>query len=138
MSRFLILLGLVLLAAGLAGLSVMGAAGCWWIDRFRPAAKSAAEGGADKFEWKHVFSFDRSFWYITALNVLTPEYLDDLISADAWAHDLIYTGAVGTYTVGSAGKDGGNSLALTSDGGPTNTFEDDIIYSLNFFLIKMI
>lgn len=63
----------LVLAAGLAGVSVVGAFGCWWLDKYRPAPVTAAaiEGHAtEKFHWKDVFSFDRSFWYITILCVL--------------------------------------------------------------------
>jgi MFS family permease len=60
----------MVLAAVLAGCSVLGAAGCWWLDKFRPAADTGDDRETERFHWKHVFTFDRSFWYITALNVL--------------------------------------------------------------------
>jgi len=63
----------MVLAAGMAGMSVVGALGCWWFDRYRPPAMSAAvdEVHVDhKLHWKDVFGFDRSFWYITTLCVL--------------------------------------------------------------------
>jgi MFS family permease len=63
----------MVLAAALSGLSVVGALGCWWYDKYRPAivTEAAAEAHAtDRFHWKDVFSFDRSFWYITILCVL--------------------------------------------------------------------
>ena len=63
----------MILAAALAGLSIIGAAGCWWFDRYRPAPLEAGAEpvhGAERFHWKDIAGFDRSFWYITALNVL--------------------------------------------------------------------
>ena len=63
----------LMLAAAMAGTSVIGAAGCWWLDRFRPALVSEAVAEvpvAHKLHWKDVFGFDRSFWYITILCVL--------------------------------------------------------------------
>ena len=60
--------------------------------------------------------------------------MDDLVSLDAWNHDLIYTGAVAEYTVGSPGKDGGTTLALTNGGGKTHDFDDDIIFRVGSFV----
>ena len=63
----------LMLAAGMAGMSVLGALGCWWFDRYRPAVVTAAVEEvhvAHKLHWKDVFGFDRSFWYITTLCVL--------------------------------------------------------------------
>lgn len=63
----------LVLAAGLALISVLGAAACWWLDRFRPPPVLQSEQpvhGTETFRWRDVFTFDRSFWYITALNVL--------------------------------------------------------------------
>lgn len=63
----------MMLAAVFAGLSVVGALGCWWYDKYRPAVLT--EAGAqtpvmDRFHWKDMISLDRSFWYITILCVL--------------------------------------------------------------------
>jgi len=71
---------------------------------------------------------------ITALNVLVPEYLDDVMDVDGWDHELIYIGVALNYTLGSAGKDGGDSLVLLDGGGPTSNFNDDIIYSAGNFV----
>lgn len=63
----------MILAATLAGLSVLGAAACWWLDRKRPVHKPADADPTyetERFHWRDVAKFDRSFWYITALNVL--------------------------------------------------------------------
>jgi general secretion pathway protein G len=71
---------------------------------------------------------------ITALGVLVPEYLDNVANSDAWGHELIYTGIPLNYTLGSPGKDGGSSLNLIDDGGPTTNFNDDIVYSMGRFV----
>jgi prepilin-type N-terminal cleavage/methylation domain-containing protein len=68
------------------------------------------------------------------LNVLVPEYMNTLITKDAWSHDLIYTGTALDYTLGSAGKNGGATLALTGSGGPSHAFDDDIIYRTGTFV----
>ncbi len=63
----------MVLAAALAGFGILGAAGCWWLDRYRPPpVLSGAEPveGTERFQWRDIVNFDRSFWYITALNVL--------------------------------------------------------------------
>ncbi len=63
----------LVLAAGMAGLSVVGALGCWWLDKYRPAivSNAVAEVHVDhRLHWRDVFGFDRSFWYITTLCVL--------------------------------------------------------------------
>ena len=63
----------MVLAAALAGFGIIGAAGCWWLDRYRPApVLHGAEPveGTERFQWRDIMKFDRSFWYITALNVL--------------------------------------------------------------------
>ena len=63
----------LVLAATMAGASVLGAIGCWWLDRYRPALVSEAVADVHvphKLHWKDVFGFDRSFWYITTLCVL--------------------------------------------------------------------
>jgi len=71
---------------------------------------------------------------ITALDVLIPEYLDNVTKFDAWEHELIYIGVPMHYSLGSAGKDGGNSLQVIGDGGPTKNFDDDIIFSMGSFV----
>ena len=71
---------------------------------------------------------------LSALDVLEPGYMDDLVRVDAWNHDLIYEGVSAEYTIGSPGKDGGTSLGLTGGGGPTKNFNDDIIFRLGSFL----
>ncbi len=71
---------------------------------------------------------------LSALDVLEPGYMDDLVRVDAWNHDLIYEGVSAEYTIGSPGKDGGASLGLTGSGGPTKNFNDDIIFRLGSFI----
>ncbi len=68
------------------------------------------------------------------LDVLVPVYTERLITKDGWSFDLIYTGSALDYTLGSAGKDGGTTLALTGSGGPTSNFNDDIIYRTGSFI----
>jgi MFS family permease len=63
----------LILAASFAGISIIGAAACWWMDKFRPAITALEAKPAEtteRFRWRDVVGFDRSFWYITALNVL--------------------------------------------------------------------
>ena len=71
---------------------------------------------------------------LSALDVLEPGYMEDLLRVDAWNHDLIYDGLPMEYTIGSPGKDGGASLGLTGSGGPTNNFNDDIIFRMGGFI----
>lgn len=71
---------------------------------------------------------------ISTLALLVPEYARELISVDAWNHELIYDGGPMRYSIGSAGKDGGNTLTLIGDGGPTRRFEDDIVMALGQFV----
>ena len=70
---------------------------------------------------------------LSALDILEPGYMDDLIRVDAWGHSLIFEGLLAEYTLGSPGKDGGASLGLTDGGGPTKNFNDDIIYRMGSF-----
>jgi len=63
----------MMLAAMLAGLSVIGAIAVWWLDRSRNAAQmtvSANNPETERFRWRDIFKFDRSFWYVAALCVL--------------------------------------------------------------------
>ena len=83
------------------------------------------------------YSVDNSVYPIgiaSNLDVLVPAYMDKLIIKDAWSYDLIYTGSALDYTLGSAGKGGGTTLALTGGGGPTSNFNDDIIYRTGSFI----
>jgi len=59
------------LAALLTGISFVAALVYLRIDRYRPAAAAEnAPGGHGRFQWRDLTRFDRSFWYIMALNVL--------------------------------------------------------------------
>lgn len=64
----------LVLAALLAGISVIGAAGCWWLDKYRPSGTGGAIDVSmhqgDRFRPRQLFDFDRSFWYVAALCVL--------------------------------------------------------------------
>ena len=71
---------------------------------------------------------------INTLAVLVPEYSRELIQLDAWDHDLIYQGSTSYYSIGSPGKDGGNTLVLIGGGGATQNFDDDIIYAVGQFV----
>jgi MFS family permease len=66
--------GPLLLAAAFAGVSALAAAACWWFDLYRPAdnklVAQAAEEHKQPFRWQDLVEFDRSFWYVAALNVL--------------------------------------------------------------------
>jgi MFS family permease len=57
------------LAAVLTGVSLVAAIVYLWIDRYRPKAEAVA-GQHGRFQWRDLTRFDRSFWYILALNVL--------------------------------------------------------------------
>ena len=72
--------------------------------------------------------------FAALISELEPSYMNNLIAVDSWNHDLIYTGVVAEYTVGSPGKDGGGTLALTNGGGKTQDFDDDIIFYLGGFI----
>ncbi len=60
----------LVLAAALTGASLVAAVAYLWIDRFRPRSAEPASGPEPRFEWRDLARFDRSFWYIMALNVL--------------------------------------------------------------------
>ena len=58
-------------AFGVVGL--LGTAGCWWLDKYRPAlviSRDEPVPGADRFHWRDLFGFDRSYWYVAALGIL--------------------------------------------------------------------
>ena len=65
----------------------------------------------------------------TLESLLEPTYIAKLPTADSWRHGLVYqpgTPAGAGYTIRSLGKDG---VAQPSPpGGPTHTFDDDIVY----------
>lgn len=71
---------------------------------------------------------------VGALSILVPEYTRDLVTVDAWSHELVYTGSPLGYTIGSTAKNGGNSLTLIGGGGPTKRFDDDIVYTMGRFI----
>jgi len=64
----------LVLAAGFAAISLVGAAGCWWLDKYRPATSGGAidvnAHQGDRFKPRQLIEFNRSFWYVAALNVL--------------------------------------------------------------------
>lgn len=84
------------------------------------------------------YSVDNGFYpsgsSIDSLDLLVPAYQRDLIEVDAWNHRLIYDGEPTRYSIGSAGKDGGNTLTLIGSGGPTQNFNDDIIAAFGKFV----
>ena len=60
----------LILAAGLAGASMAAAVVYWLLDKVKspPALETAEE--AQRIDWRHVLSFNRSYWYILGLTVL--------------------------------------------------------------------
>ncbi len=60
----------LLLAAGLAGMSLLAALLYWYVDKVHapPVADSPAEG--ERVRWRDVLMFNRSYWYILGLTVL--------------------------------------------------------------------
>ena len=84
------------------------------------------------------YSVDNGFYPtgtgIGTLDVLAPEYSQEVIQLDAWNHELIYDGSTAYYSFGSPGKDGGSTLVLTGGGGATQSFNDDIIFAIGQFV----
>ena len=62
------------------------------------------------------------------------QYMTAVNTRDGWNNLLVYHASPGSYTLGSAGKDGGSSLTLVGAGGPTQRFADDIIYTQGTFI----
>jgi len=62
----------MVLAAVIAGLSLVFSLVYWWMDsRHTPAAMPGDDDATvEKFEWRNVVRFDRSFWYLLVLCVL--------------------------------------------------------------------
>jgi MFS family permease len=60
----------LVLAATLAGVSLLAAVAYLWIDARRVAAGPAEASAHGRFRWRDLTRFDRSFWYILWLNVL--------------------------------------------------------------------
>jgi len=58
------------LAAALTAISLIAAIAYLRIDRYRPVVAAAPSADHGQFRWRDLTSFDRSFWYILALNVL--------------------------------------------------------------------
>ena len=100
----------------------------------RTMAEIRALGGAiQAYSVDHdVFPVGTSMSTLTS--VLEGEYVVRVTATDAWGHSFLYTGTTQDYTIGSAGKDGGGSLALAGGGGETSYFVDDIIYSKGSFI----
>lgn len=86
------------------------------------------------------YSLDQNFYPTTsdvaelAAILESGNYLRSVPTADAWGNGLIYDGAVLDYTIGSAGKEGGTTLALVGSGGPTHTFDADIVFTHGVFV----
>ena len=66
--------GPLVLAAGFAAVAMLAMGACWWFDVYRPAhnplAESASLHETERFRWKDIANFDRSYWYVAALCVL--------------------------------------------------------------------
>ncbi len=62
----------LVLAAVMAGTSLVFALAYWWMDSRHTPAAMPGDGDAtvEKFEWRNVVRFDQSFWYLLVLCVL--------------------------------------------------------------------
>jgi MFS family permease len=60
----------LVLTAVMTAISLVAAIIYWRIDRYRPAATHSATTAHEKFRWRDLTRFDRSYWYILGLNVL--------------------------------------------------------------------
>jgi MFS family permease len=58
------------LAAALAALSFVAALAYWYLEKRTPPPVAASEQKSDRIDWRHILSFNRSYWYILALCVL--------------------------------------------------------------------
>jgi MFS family permease len=59
------------LGAGLTFAGLLAAMIYFWLDRHRRPPAPAPEGpAAQTVDWRHLYSFDRSYWYILGLHVL--------------------------------------------------------------------
>ncbi|MBS0395028.1 MAG: MFS transporter, partial [Proteobacteria bacterium] len=58
------------LGAGLTGAGLVAAVALQLLDRRRAFAGPRPAAGAQPMDWSHVWSFDRSYWYICGLHVL--------------------------------------------------------------------
>ncbi|MFQ5669912.1 MAG: type II secretion system protein GspG [Acidobacteriota bacterium] len=66
--------------------------------------------------------------------ILKAVYLRSVPTRDAWGGGLRYAGSLADYTVGSPGKDGSSPLSISGTGGPTTSFDCDIVYSHGAFI----
>lgn len=66
--------GPLVLAAGFAAMALLAMGACWWFDAYRPVqsvvATAAPSHETEKFRWRDIVEFDRSYWYVAALCVL--------------------------------------------------------------------
>jgi MFS family permease len=59
------------LGAGLTFAGLLAAMTYYWLDRHRrPSAQLTEGSAAQTVDWRHLYSFDRSYWYILGLHVL--------------------------------------------------------------------
>jgi general secretion pathway protein G len=66
---------------------------------------------------------------IAALEPLVePIYIRTAPTEDGWGNTVIVSSTTTGYTLCSPGKDGGSSCTVTGSGGPTTSFDDDIIF----------
>jgi len=71
----------------------------------------------------------------TLATSLNGAYVRRLPVTDGWGHPYVYSGtALAGYTIGSSGKDGGDTLTLEGSGGTSSTLFADIIYTNGQFL----
>jgi len=66
--------GPLMLATVFAALALVGMGACWWFDAYRPVQSTPTSMDAaqqtEKFHWREILEFDRSYWYVAALCVL--------------------------------------------------------------------
>lgn len=66
--------GPLVLAAGFAAMALLAMGACWWFDAYRPVQNTVVAAAhaheTEKFRWRDIIEFDRSYWYVAALCVL--------------------------------------------------------------------
>jgi MFS family permease len=66
--------GPLVLAAGFAAMALLAMGACWWFDAYRPVRNTVVAAAhsheTEKFRWRDIIEFDRSYWYVAALCVL--------------------------------------------------------------------
>jgi MFS family permease len=60
----------LILAAGLAGLSLLAAVIYWYVDKVHAPPLPQSAGDSERVRWRDALMFNRSYWYILGLTVL--------------------------------------------------------------------